>query len=108
GLARLPLRDFPEHQDVRLPEQETFRTALRHQRAVWLIADWGLGRDGFIGSALSGGSREPERWIAKIDCEGITARDQFLASVEEQLGMPFQRFCSIVSVIPNASLICEK
>ncbi len=80
-----------QHVAIRKDERQLIVTALRDRHLVWVVADWGLGKDGFLASALEEYSgSEPDAFV--LECgEGKTSAD--LQSLPEtQFGLSFQEF----------------
>lgn len=98
----------PAHVHVRAVEQAQFLEALESDRVVFVTADWGLGKDGFItaaqcveGSPLAGAR------IYRIDADGVNDRDGLLATATAQLGAPIQVFALAASKIDQVTLILD-
>ncbi|MET4296078.1 putative MPP superfamily phosphohydrolase [Bradyrhizobium sp. LB8.2] len=51
----------PAHANVRNVEQKLTIDALKNQKACWIVAEWGLGEDGFIGTVKSKSDTEGHR-----------------------------------------------
>jgi tetratricopeptide (TPR) repeat protein len=96
------------HFQVRAVEQAQFLEILESERVVFLSADWGLGKDGFISSALSiDNSPLMGSKLFRLDLEGVTDRDGLLAAAENQLGAPIQVFAIAASKLDRIALILD-
>ena len=100
--ALLPL----ELRRVRQEEQSSMEAILRRERCIWVVADWGLGSDGFILAVANRLELQAEPFERfEISCEEVKDRDSFLASAQGQLGITFQEFCSHMSRLPASLLL---
>lgn len=112
GVPRWQLRPPAQHKAIRMTEQHAFREALSTNRAVWLVADWELGKDGFLFSAM-----QPEEGydlqIFRLNCEEMLLCEEALlpdaisAETQKQFHMTFQEFCANVSALPSTCLVLD-
>jgi tetratricopeptide (TPR) repeat protein len=96
------------HLAVRKAEQKHFAQAITSHRNVWLVADWGAGKEGFLATALhqaGGGDRLTD--VFRLQCGGIETCEQLVTEAETQLGMSFQEFLAAVAVLPSASIVFD-
>lgn len=97
-----------QHRQIRLEEQSQFELELRKSRCIWLAADWGIGKDGFLISAI-------ERFriadllpdVFQIKCDDAADIDAFEALFPQQCGMPLQAFCGLLGVLKGAFLVLD-
>lgn len=109
AVARYPLKSSAPHREVRKAEQAAFELLLRRQRVSWIIADWGLGKDGFIAAALERFDRPvSQRDIFRLQCDEVENVNGIFAAAESQFGLPFQKFCAFLAAIPDAVLIFDE
>ena len=105
---RLNLSFGPQHRYVRQDEQSQLESELRKKRCVWLIADWGIGREGFLASALDrfrGQDKSPE--VFHLRCDDASDIDSLEALFSQQFGMALQAFCSFVERLKNSFLVLD-
>src|SRR5205823_5652720 len=95
ALPRFLLRPENQHRAIRKPEQEVFARLLERKRAGWLVADWGLGKDGFLACALEQlfGADKPVD-VFRLNCGAVCDCEQLLAEAETQLGLSFPEFAA--------------
>lgn len=89
AVPRWSLRHQPWHLYIREAEQETARSALQKRRGLWILAEWGLGKDGFIFSILRPDENR-DLTIYRVNCDGAADTDGLHAAVKRQTGMAFQ------------------
>lgn len=96
-----------EHSEIRLVEQSKFVDLIKNNRVAWLITDWGMDENGFIGSL----SRLLEIGDSKtnfiINCEDIASDTELLSAFEIQFGMTLQKFCNVAFGLPTALLVFD-
>jgi tetratricopeptide (TPR) repeat protein len=115
GSARERLKTFPRfrlkeenhHRGVRFDEQSKFAGVLSRQSSVWLISDWGSGKEGFLGCALyMVGGNSSFSDVFRLQCGSVKSCDDLLAEAETQFGASFQEFSAAVAAIP-ATLVFD-
>jgi 3',5'-cyclic AMP phosphodiesterase CpdA/tetratricopeptide (TPR) repeat protein len=107
-LPRFRLTAEKHHLAVRKVEQRQFADVVANQRGAWLVADWGAGKDGFLGSALHlfGGDKRLSD-VFRLQSGGIETCEQLVVEAETQLGMSFQEFLAAVAVLPFAAIVFD-
>ena len=96
------------HLAVRKAEQKHFAQAIKSHRNVWLVADWGAGKEGFLATALhQAGGDDRLTDVFRLQCGGIETCEQLVTEAETQLGMSFQEFLAAVAVLPSASIVFD-
>ncbi|MGE6760043.1 tetratricopeptide repeat protein [Corallococcus interemptor] len=105
AVPRWILRHAPQHAHVRTAEQESFRSGIDQHRAAWLIADWGLGKDGFLYSSLN--LSIPQKDVFRLSCEGVTSIESLTSEALKQWGLSFQDFCVSVSSLADCCLVLD-
>lgn len=103
---RLTLPVSPRYLDVRRVEQSEGLTALEEKRALWLVADWGLGSEYFLRSLqdrLSIGNAQ----VYQLDCQRYFNRDDILAGVQEQVACSFEQLCELIASQPACILLFD-
>jgi hypothetical protein len=108
NVPRLQATLLPQHVAIRQEEQATAELVLRKTRCLWVIAEWGLGKEGFLRAALerlniSGSTIE----IFSINCEDALNIEQLQNHFLQQAGMSLQQFSSFVAVRANPILIFD-
>lgn len=97
-----------QHRHIRMEEQAEFELELRKNRCIWLAADWGTGKEGFLISAidrLKASDSFPE--IYTIKCDEAEDTDAFEALFPQQCGMPLQSFCTCLSALTAPFLLLD-
>lgn len=86
-----PLPEDQHHSFVRHLQRQLFSESIRRDKAVWVCADWGLGRDGFLWSAIQriGRSAQP---VYRIDLGSYAAREDFLTHFQTTTGCSFTEY----------------
>lgn len=97
---RLTLPTSLAHMEVRRVEQDLSIAALLEKRALWLVADWGLGSEQFIRSITDRLSVANEH-IYQIDCQHYFSRGDFLNGVQEHSGCSFEHLCGLIASLPR-------
>ncbi|OYU55519.1 MAG: hypothetical protein CFE25_11400 [Chitinophagaceae bacterium BSSC1] len=108
NLNKIPKINYPElsqHKHIRIVEQQNFIDQLTNKQIAWLITDWGLDEQGFIGSILCKLHPIDQRDGFILDCEDIISEKELLSAFEEQFGMLLQNFCNLTSTLTNSLLV---
>lgn len=95
----------PAHANIRNVEQKLTIDALTSQRACWIVAEWGLGEDGFVStikSKLYSGSQG-----YKVDLSEFQTRGQFSELLKQSVGFNFERFCQLLSESGGSMLVFD-
>jgi 3',5'-cyclic AMP phosphodiesterase CpdA len=99
----------PQHALVRHEEQNQFELSLRRTRTVWLVADWGSGKDGFLAATLQRFQQEDNPVQAfHLRCDEASDVDSVEKVFAQQFGMALQAFCSLVAPVRNAFLVLDE
>jgi hypothetical protein len=107
GLEQVPrvlYPKLPQHANIRLIEQNLFVQSLSKDHYCWIITDWSLSEDGFIGSTL-------ERMVIDnknnflINLDGVTTDTELLDAFKEQSGMALTNFCNLATKIEKHLLV---
>jgi hypothetical protein len=96
----------PAHANVRKIEQQKFLEAVSEKQAVWIVAEWGMGDDGFLSSVrqIRGTFDRP---VYRLDLAEFESRDQFLDTIGDTLECSFQQFCELISQSGDSYLILD-
>lgn len=94
------------HMGVRRVEQDLSIAALRQKRALWLVADWGLGSEQFIRSITDRLAVANEQ-IYQLDCQHYFSRRDFLNGVQEHSGCSFEHLCGLIASLPRCILLLD-
>lgn len=103
---RLTLPTLPAHADVRRVEQNNSIAALKESRALWLVADWGLGSEQFIRSIRDRLSVANEQ-IYQLDCQHYFNRRDILEGIHDQAGCSFEHLCGLIASLPRCILLLD-
>lgn len=84
------------HFAVRKIEQQRCIAGIQDTRAVWVVSEWGMGEDGFIGSVKRslGEGKAP---VFRVDMAGFDSKDRFLSGISEKIGCSFEKLCEVLS-----------
>jgi hypothetical protein len=98
----------PQHCFIRLDEQSQLENDLRKRRCIWIAADWGVGKEGFLGSALERFKADTATFdVFHIRCDDASDMDSLEALFLQQFGMPIQTFCGNAASLDSFFLIFE-
>ena len=106
GIPRWHLRSAVQHKDIRLIEQASFKKALLADRAVWLIVDWGLGKEGFLFSTLHT-EEDQHVEVFRLNCEEVSSVETLTSETQKQFQLTFQELCLYLSALPSSYLILD-
>jgi len=82
---------------VRLVEQKNFVSTMQSKRYAWLISDWGLNENGFIGSVITDILVEQPKNSFLFNCEDLITTDELLQAFTSQFGLVLQNFCELIN-----------
>jgi tetratricopeptide (TPR) repeat protein len=108
AVPRFRLIPAPQHRLVRQDEQAHLEHGLRRNRCVWLVSDWGTGRDEFLSAALerfAQGGTVPD--VFHIRCEEADDIDALQLLFPQQTGLPLQPFCSYLAALKSRFLLLD-
>ena len=98
-----------QHQFVRLEEQTQCELILRTGRCVWLIADWGTGKERFVAASLHRFRKNDSGINAfHLRCDEAVDVESLQALFPQQFGMPLQAFCAIGAAVNNGFLMLDE
>lgn len=103
---RLTLPASPSHIDVRRVEQNEGFTALEEKRALWLVADWGLGSEHFLRSLQDRLSIENAQ-VYQLDFQRYFSHGDILDGVQEQVDCSFEQLCELIASQPACILLFD-
>ena len=108
SCPRLSLTSAPHHRAIRLEEQSLFEHEMRKSRAVWLSADWGTGKEGFLAAVFDRFRNSNNKLeLFHLQCDTGNDENAFQELFPQQFGMPIQAFCQHVATVANAFLIFD-
>jgi tetratricopeptide (TPR) repeat protein len=108
SVSKFPLTASDAHREVRKEEQATFELILRRQRVAWIIADWGLGKEGFVAAALERfGRSAADQDVYRLQCDELENVSGIFSAAEAQFGLSFQKFCAFAAALPALVLIFD-
>ncbi|MCF7673827.1 MAG: metallophosphoesterase [Akkermansiaceae bacterium] len=107
-LRRRPYGFERHHSRIRLALRAEFEDVLSRERLAWLVADWQMGKEGFISGALNNlGSTEALEAVYRIDCGKSETVEQILDEGGTQLGIAFVEFAELINRSGQATLVLE-
>lgn len=107
-IRRRPCKNEIQHANIRQPEQSKFKSLLTLERYAWLVADWQMGKEGFISSVLSTiGGENALSSVFRLDCGKAESIDQIIDSSETQLGLAFVEFAELLKGSEDSTLLFE-
>lgn len=105
---RLSLPSAAHHSAIRQEEQSQFELEIRKKRTVWLSADWGMGKEGFLVAALERFSNKGGKLdVFHLLCDEADDEHSFQALFPQQFGMTMQTFCGYVTALAGAFLVFD-
>lgn len=101
------LSEQEQHLAIRPLEQQACIESIRQNKMVWVCADWGLGRDGFLWSITKsmGCDAKP---VYRINLDNYSSRDDFLTHFPTSAGCSFPEFCKALAVVGPAILLLDE
>jgi len=110
ACPKLSLVASQHHKFVRQDEQSQFETEMRKSRLIWLVADWGTGKEGFLGSCLERFKdvqmQLPEAF--HLRCGDASDIEVFESLFPQQFGLSLQAFCSLAAQLSSSFLILDE
>ncbi|MEH6575419.1 SIR2 family protein [Pseudoalteromonas distincta] len=94
------------HKYVRAVEQDHFFDAMNKSRIVYLSAEWGMGKDGFIYSILDVNGNSIDK-LYRVSIDDIDNRVDLTSAAESQLGADLQNFAVTVAKESDVTLIID-
>lgn len=108
SCPRMSVLSVAHHRAIRQEEQSHFELEIRKKRAVWLSADWGTGKEGFLAAALERFRNQGSQLdVFHLLCEDAEDENSFQALFPQQFGMTMQAFCRHVTAVAGAFLIFD-
>ena len=107
NTTRSILQESPAHMPIRLLQQRLCIDNLRKSRLVWIVADWGLGSDGFLWSALKGMGAEALPSF-RISLRNYVDRESFVTQFEIDVGCSFAEYSNALTAVGKAVLILDE
>jgi predicted MPP superfamily phosphohydrolase len=93
------------HLSVREIERQVCALALQRERCAWLVADWGMGQNGFIW-ALQQTSQDAFKTY-RLDLHEYVDRASFLDRAAGQIGCSFEQYCDLLSLEGASYLLLD-
>jgi hypothetical protein len=106
-IPKISYSTLSQHANIRLVEQGKFVDLIKRDRFAWLLTDWGLNENGFIGSIIGHLNLDNTKNNFILNCEDISNDKELVAAFDEQFGMTLQRFCNISSPVENTLLVLD-
>jgi Calcineurin-like phosphoesterase len=95
----------PAHANVRTVEQKLTIDALNKLRACWIVAEWGLGEDGFLSTIKA--KLSPATPAYKLDLSEFKDRGQLSDHLKQSFGFNFERLCQLLSESGASLLVLD-
>ncbi|SFA41319.1 hypothetical protein SAMN04488511_102298 [Pedobacter suwonensis] len=95
---------LPQHQKIRLIEQEDFVNSILNNRYCWLITDWSLAEEEFIGTVCERLNVENKNNFI-INCEDVVSEDDIFDAFKTQTGINFTEFCDMINTLDSHFLV---
>ncbi len=74
-----------------------------------MISDWGLGKEGFLGSSIERLVKPiSNAEIFRLVCDEVETVEEILSAADSQFGQSFQQFCALVAALSPAFLIFDE
>jgi len=107
-LRRRPFSFEVPHSRIRVSLRVALEEILAQGRIAWVVADWQMGKEGFISSVLNNlGSSQALENVYRFDCGKLQDVNQVFDDAGAQLGLGFVEFAEVVNHIDQATLILE-
>jgi len=104
--VRYNIPQLAAHQNIRRVEQQQCLELLTDFRSIWLIAEWGMGDDGFI-SALRSRRGDQASPAYRLDLTDYTDRTQLFETLKSKLGCSLERFSELLSRVGPSLLLLD-
>jgi Calcineurin-like phosphoesterase len=101
------LREQEHHLVIRPLQQQVCIESIRQNNMVWVCADWGLGRDGFLWSVIKRLGRDSQP-VYRISLSNYHTRDEFLTNFSTMFGCSFPEFCKALAAGGAAILLLDE
>lgn len=108
ACPRLKITDAPQHRYVRQEEQIEFELEMQKSRCVWLVADWGSGKEGFLSACLKRLNSETKADLFYLSCDSASDLDSLELLFPQQFGFPVQTFCTLVAPLSSGYLVLDE
>lgn len=94
------------HRNVRLVEQDKCAQALQEHKVVWLVSDWGMGKEGFIASVVERVGVSADH-VFSIDLGEYVGREAFFEGLKATHGASLNQICDAFAELKNVILILD-
>lgn len=106
SLIQKDIGEYKAHSSVRRIEQQACIDALKKDGVVWIAAEWGMGREGFISSIRRILNISSNRTYG-FDLNGFENRDEYLDGFRARYGSSLQKMCEAISNVGASILILD-
>lgn len=104
---RLPMPQ-ERHQRIRGGEMAQAQRFLSESRMLWVEADWGMGKEDFLGVLFDKLTRiKQDTFIFRFDCDGLYDIEGFYRGFEEQFGFELQVFLASINESYSVYIVCD-
>ena len=105
--ALISLVEKTQHLAIRPLEQKACIESIRQKKMVWVCADWGLGRDGFLWSVTKRMGRDTQP-VYRLALNNYSSRDEFLTHFITLTGCSFPEFCKALAAAGPSILLLDE
>ena len=112
GLTKFPqLKKVvePQHWTIRNDERTSLQNALDNRSTVFLIADWGTGKDEFLTTCFAASDARSNRaaTVFVLKCDSFSTIAELEIGFRHQFGTSLQEYLNFTANIPSACLILD-
>lgn len=114
SLPRIQPNLPPQHQSIRSEERQKLQTLIQNTAIVGIVADWGMGRDEFITSAIFGADAPSAiKIVAKtenifiLNCDAFESASDFELGFKQQFGLNLHQFSQATEKLLWACLVLD-
>lgn len=94
-----------QHRAIRDESRQQLASALGERRVAWLVTDWGLGKEGFLASALDEYGSHGDTFV--LQCGDAKTCADLQSLPDTQLGLSFQEFFALIGDLQSPVLILD-
>lgn len=112
GLSKFPqLKKIvePQHWTIRNDERTSLQTALDNRSTVFLIADWGTGKDEFLTTCFADSDARSSRaaTVFVLKCDSFSTIAELETGFRHQFGNSLQEYLNLTANISSVCLILD-
>lgn len=99
---------YPYHFNIRINEQNLFVENLHRTRFTWLMTDWGLNENDFIGSVVDRLALDAKSFPYVLNCEDVSSYEDLILAFDEQFKLSLNKFCDLVNGLDRTLLVLDQ